>query len=93
MGKVIRKKSEGISSFDTEDFGLAIALSIKGHEIIGMHPVGNCCSIVFHFAVTSGIEQQAQDYWEGKLQVDTHEYWHEYKNLTAYIYGVLYDED
>lgn len=34
MGKVIRKKGEGMTSFDTHDLGLAIALLTKGHELI-----------------------------------------------------------
>ncbi len=83
-----------MDSYDTTDFGLAIALSAKGYEIIYMHPIG-CCSgeFVFHFAAASGIEQAVEDYWDGMLQVDPHEYWHEHINLTSYMYKVLCHEN
>lgn len=94
MSKKIRKEDEDMTTFDTEDFGLAVALSAKGYEIIFMHPIGCCSStVVFHFAAASGIEQDIEDYWDGMLEVDPHEHWHEYKNLSAYIYKVLCHED
>lgn len=94
MSLVTRNEDEGMTTFDTEDLGLATALSAMGYEIIFMHPIG-CCSgrVVFHFAATSHIEQDAEDYWDGMLQVDPHEYWHEYNTLSSYIYKVLCHED
>ena len=94
MSKNIIKQDECMDSYDTTDFGLAIALSAKGYEIIYMHPIG-CCSgeVVCHFAAASGIEQAVEDYWDGMLQVDPHEYWHEHINLTSYMYKVLCHEN
>ena len=88
MGVVIRNQDEGISSFDTEDFGQAAALLSKGYEIIDMHPKENSRRVVFHFAITPTIEQAAQDYWNGKLQVDAKQYQAESKNLKTRLYGV-----
>jgi len=88
MGIVIRSQSEGTSSFDTEDFGQAVALLSKGYEIIDMHPKENSRRVVFHFEITPTIERAAQDYWNGKLQVDAKQYQAESKNLKTRLYGV-----
>jgi hypothetical protein len=88
MGIVLRSQSEGTSSFDTEDFGQAVALLSKGYEIIDMHPKENNRRVVFHFEITPTIEQAAQDYWNGKLQVDAKQYQAESKNLKTRLYGV-----
>jgi hypothetical protein len=88
MGVVIRSEGEGVTSFDTHDFGQAAALCSKGYEIIDMHCQPNSRRVVFHFAVTPTIEQVGQDYWNGKLQVDAKQYQTESKNLKTRLYGV-----
>lgn len=88
MAVVIRKEDEGISSFDTQDFGQAAALLAKGYELIAMHPMENSKRVVFHFVITPAIEQDAQAYWNGKLLVDAKQYWGESKNLKTRLYGV-----
>lgn len=93
MSKNIRKDSEGMETYDTTDFGLAVALSIKGHDIIFIHPIGSCREVVFHFAKNSDIEQDAQYYWDGELRLDPHEYWHEYHSLSAFVIGMMCRED
>lgn len=93
MNKKIRKESECMETFDTTDFGLAVALSLKGHDIILMHPIDNCCDVVFHFAKDYDIEQDSQYYWDGGLRLDPHEYWHEYQKLSAFIIGMMCHEN
>jgi hypothetical protein len=88
MTVVTRKKNKNISSFDTQDFGQAVALLAKGHELIAMHPLENSKRVVFHFVITPVIEQDAQDYWNGKLLVDAKRYWGESKSLKTRLYGV-----
>jgi len=88
MGVVLRKEGEGTDSFDTQDFGQAAALLAKGHELIFMHPLENSKRVVFHFVITPAIEQDAQDYWNGKLLVDAKQYWSESKNLKTRLYGL-----
>lgn len=72
MGKVIRKKSEGMTTFDTHDLGLAIALLTKGHELIALHPVEDCeCNgYVFHFKPDPQLKQLEEAYWKGQFFVD-----------------------
>ena len=88
MSIVIRKENEGTSSFDTEDFGQAAALLSKGYEISFMHPKENSRRVVFHFVIAPTIEQAAQDYWNGKLQVDAKQFQAESKNLKTRLYGI-----
>lgn len=88
MPIVLRKEGEGTDSFDTQDFGQAASLLAKGHELIFMHPMENSKRMVFHFAITPTIEQDAEDYWNGKLLVDAKQYWQESKNLKTRLYGV-----
>lgn len=64
MNKVIRKKGEGISSFDTKDQELAIWLLKKGYELIFMHTKERSRSVIYHFAIAKGIEKAAKDYYE-----------------------------
>jgi hypothetical protein len=61
---VIRKKSEGISSFDTKDKELAIWLLKKGYSLISMHPDEHTRSEIYHFVITSTIEKTAKDFYE-----------------------------
>lgn len=72
MGKVIRKKSEGMTTFDTHDLGLAIAIFAKGHELIALHPVEDCeCNgYVFHFIDSPEISRIEEAYWKGLLFLD-----------------------
>lgn len=72
MGKVVRKKSEGMTTYDTHDLGLAIALLTKGHELITLHPVVNCeCNgYVFHFKPNPELSKLEESYWKGQLFVD-----------------------
>lgn len=88
MGIVLRKDGKGTDSFDTHDFGQAAALLAKGHEMTFMHPLENSKRVVFHFAITPAIEQDADDYWNGKLLVDAKQYWSESKNLKTRLYGL-----
>jgi hypothetical protein len=87
MGKVIRKNSEGISSFDTDDLALAAALLSKGYVMMCMHPTNKRSrslntSFVYHFKITSGIEQAAADWSKRLLQIDEELFQNELKNLT-----------
>lgn len=87
MGKVIRKNGEGISSFDTEDLALAAALLSKGYEMICMHPNKKrsrslSSSFIYHFKITSSIEQVADDWNNRQLQIDEELFQNEIKNLT-----------
>ena len=87
MSKVIRKNSEGISSFDTEDLALAAALLSKGYEMICMHPSKKRSrslnsSFIYHFKIKSTIEQAAEDWSNRKLQIDEELFQAEIKNLS-----------
>lgn len=72
MGKVIRKKGEGSTSYDTHDVGMAIALLTKGHELIAFHPDENSENedIVYHFKFTHGVERDAKAFLQGQLFVN-----------------------
>jgi hypothetical protein len=64
MSIVIRNRNEGISSFDTKDQELAIWLLRKGYELICMHTKEHSRSVIYHFAITSSIEQTAKEFYE-----------------------------
>jgi hypothetical protein len=86
MGKVIRKNGEGQSSFDTEDLALAAALLSKGYEMICMHPTKKrsrslSSSFIYHFELSNGIEQAADDWSKRLLQIDEDLFVEEIKNL------------
>ncbi|MCW1908028.1 MAG: hypothetical protein KIH63_001665 [Candidatus Saccharibacteria bacterium] len=86
MKKVIRKIDEGISSFDTEDLALAAALLSKGYEMISMHPTKKRSrslnsSFIYHFKITSSIEQAANDWSKRLLQIDEDKFIAEIMNL------------
>jgi hypothetical protein len=69
MSIVIRKKSEGICTFDTENINLAKSLIKKGHEVICSHPnVEN--GFIFHFKVTETVETDANDYLARRGRID-----------------------
>ncbi|HVX01106.1 MAG TPA: hypothetical protein VHA52_11845 [Candidatus Babeliaceae bacterium] len=72
MGKVIRNKGEGMSSFDTHDTGLAIALLTKGHVLIAKHldMDSENDETVYHFEITPEVERDAEAFSEGKLFVN-----------------------
>jgi hypothetical protein len=86
MGKVIRKKGEGVSSFDTDDLAMAAALLSKGYEMICMHPKDHSRSLnsshIFHFKLTSSIEKTAEDWNNRLLQIDEELFQAEIKNLS-----------
>jgi hypothetical protein len=87
MGTVIRKKNEGISSFDTEDISLAMSLMNKGYELIFCHP--NCdSSVIFHFKITSTIEKTAKQYITRNKRIDAEVQKTMHKMLNAYLSGV-----
>ena len=82
MGVVIRKKSEGIISFDIKDKELAIWLLKKGYSLISMHPDEHTRSEIYHFVITSTIEQTAKDYYESddaNLQDQIHDILKQYE--------------
>jgi hypothetical protein len=90
MGKVIRNKGEGESSFDTEDIALAAALLSKGYEMICMHPTGKRSrstnsSFIYHFKITDDIEQAASDWSKRLLPIDEKLFMEEVKNLNYQI--------
>ncbi|MGH7197073.1 MAG: DUF5659 domain-containing protein [Candidatus Saccharimonadales bacterium] len=66
MSKEIRKKSEGVSSFDTEEADLAMWLMNSGYKLICMHPKEGTRHLIYHFAITSNIEKAVSDYYESK---------------------------
>ncbi|HEY4963407.1 MAG TPA: hypothetical protein VIH90_01795 [Candidatus Saccharimonadales bacterium] len=66
MSIVIRKESEGISSFDTEDTILAATLLTKGYKMICSHPNKSGRRTIYHFVITSNIEKTAQEFYKAK---------------------------
>ena len=66
MGKVIRNKKVGISSFDTEKADLALWLMNSGYELICVHPKDGTGRLIYHFVITNNIENAALDYYESK---------------------------
>ncbi|MCA9323527.1 hypothetical protein KC992_00305 [Candidatus Saccharibacteria bacterium] len=85
MKEIIRKKGDGISSFDTDDLALAAALLSKGYEMICMHPKeksrSSNFSFVYHFVPTSTIQKVAEDWKNRKLKVDEKKFMAEVMNL------------
>lgn len=86
MGKVIRKKGEGVSSFDTDDLAMAAALLSKGYEMICMHPKEHSRSLnnsfIYHFKITSSIEKTAENLNNNKLQIEGEKFKEEVKKLS-----------
>ena len=72
MGKVIRKKGEGSTSYDTHDVGMAIALMTRGHELIAFHPDENSENeeTVYHFKFTQEVERDAEAFLKEQLFVN-----------------------
>lgn len=94
MGKVIRKKSEGMTTFDIHsDVGLAAALMSLGHELIAMHKNKECKCPVFHFAATPLVEQDAEAYEKGKLSVNAKQHSQAFEHILDNLYGGSHDED
>ena len=93
MADVIRNESEGMTTFDITDFGLAAALMSLGHELIAMHPMEDCQCTVFHFVTTTLVKQDAQAYCNGKLSVNVKQYDKAHEYIENYFYGELHDED
>lgn len=93
MGKVIRNKGEGMTSYDVHDVGIAAALLALGHELITLHPDEECGCTVFHFEATSIIENDATAYMNGKLLVNAKQYSQAFEYLGDCLYGGLHDEN
>lgn len=74
---------------DTEDFGLAIALVCCGYELAALERQKQGSNrITFRFLAHDSIDEDAQNYWSGKLTVDAKTYWNESKNLKTRLYSL-----
>jgi len=73
---------------DSQDMGLAVALLCKEYQLAELerHQYGG--RVTFRFTLDDGIDQAAQDYWNGKLEVDAKRYWNEAKNLKTRLYSL-----
>jgi hypothetical protein len=80
-------------TFDTEDFGQAIAISARGHQLIRLERNEKTKRVTFCFQRSEGIDQAALDYWSGNLLVDAKRYWDESRALKARLYGTKRDAD
>lgn len=94
MGKIIRKESEGMTTFDIHsDVGLAAALMCLGHELIALHLNEKCKCPVFHFEATQLVEQDAEAYEKGKLLVNAKQHSQAFDYILDRLYGEQDDED
>lgn len=93
MGKVIRNKGERMTSFDTHDTGMAIALLCKGHKIIAIHADMNCEdeSSVYHFFFTPSIERDAEAFMNDKLLINSKLLYLKMYALSARTDEIYYD--
>ena len=74
-------------TFDTEDFGQAIALSCRQYQLTELQRDTTTGRVTFCFKRADGIDQDALDYWSGKFQVDAKLFWNESRNLKTRLYG------
>ncbi|TAH35744.1 hypothetical protein EYC59_02165 [Candidatus Saccharibacteria bacterium] len=63
-----------MSSFDTEEAGLAMWLMSLGYKLICMHPKSGTRHSIFHFVITSSIEKAVSDYYESKKASATEQF-------------------
>lgn len=73
---------------DSQDMGLAIALLCKEYQLAELESPQYGGRVTFRFVAAEGIDQAAQDYWNGKLEVDAKKYWNEAKNLKTRLYSL-----
>jgi hypothetical protein len=73
---------------DTQDMGLAVGLISKGYELLELESSGYSKRITFRFQQEKSIDEAAQDYWSGRMQVDAKTYWNEMKNLKTRLYSL-----
>ncbi len=74
--------------FNTQDMGLAVALVCKDFALQDLGPSAGGSRYTFHFEATPGIDEAAQEYWNGKLTVDAKQFWNESKNLKTRLYSL-----
>jgi len=73
---------------DSQDMGLAVALLCKEYQLAELERPEYGGRVTFRFVLAEGIDQAAQDYWNGKLEVDAKKYWSEAKNLKTRLYSL-----
>jgi hypothetical protein len=73
---------------DTQDMGLAVGLVSKGYELLELESKSYSKRVTFRFQQETSIDQAAQDYWSGRMQVDAKTYWNEMKNLKTRLYSL-----
>ena len=73
---------------DSQDMGLAVALLCKEYQLAELEKPQYGGRVTFRFVLANGIDQVAQDYWNGKLEVDAKKYWNEAKNLKTRLYSL-----
>lgn len=91
MGKVIRKKGEGMTALVTHDTGMAIALLTKGHELIDIYPNENSeynDAHVYHFKFTPHVERDADAFLNGQLLINAKSLFKKMYELSARTYGI-----
>lgn len=74
---------------DTQDLGLAIALTSTGYELVELEKAPYGKRVTFRFlASNDAIHRSAQNYWSGKLMVDAKTFWNESKNIKTRLYSL-----
>ena len=73
---------------DSQDMGLAVALLCKEYQLAELERPQYGGRVTFRFILDDGIDQAAQDYWNGKLEIDAKRFWNEAKNLKTRIYSL-----
>lgn len=73
---------------DSQDMGLAVALLCKEYQLAELERPEYGSRVTFRFILDDGIDQAAQNYWNGKLEVDAKRYWNEAKNLKTRLYSL-----
>jgi len=73
---------------DSQDMGLAVALLCKEYQLAELERPQYGGRVTFRFILDDGIDQAAQDYWNGKLEIDAKRFWNEAKNLKTRLYSL-----
>lgn len=68
---------------DTEDMNLAVTLSALGYELVDLDKRSYSGRVTFRFKQADGLDESAQRFWSGKLQVDAKTLLNEFKNIKA----------